>query len=175
MTRHLFREALVNLVQGKGLPGPANEVNLGRSSEQHSLVNPFRPPSMICYLFLAVNALTCCYACLPPSTHICEKPVAKLWPRSSPRDCQKRLPKLLRDVCLYVCQSCDRLLPKLLPTFQPSSNNLLPNSRPVHKLTAIMNISIVLVLWQGGNLGSRAKNFRRQFRQRLRQAQSHFV
>ena len=37
--RQLRRES--DLVQLQGLPELANEVNLGRSSEQHSWVNPF--------------------------------------------------------------------------------------------------------------------------------------
>ena len=103
----------MNLVQLQGLPELANEVNLGRSSEQHSWVDPFRPPLMILLSF------PCSRSCLPPSAHACEKPIAKVvaqkLPTGLPKATAKAVATSAETSAETACQTCGLFSPKLVP------------------------------------------------------------
>ena len=134
----MFREALVNLVQGKGLPGPANEVNLGRSSEQHSWVNPFRPPSMILLSFSCsqcLNVLLClCHrlptsarsrlpSCGPEAPHGIAKSACQSCCATSAYMSAYMSAKVVTGSCLSCCLNFSAILPNLLPNLSSAQTH----------------------------------------------------
>ena len=135
MTRPLFREALVILVQGQGLPELANEVDLGRSSEQHSWVNPFRPPSMILLSYscsqclvlvchrLPTSARSRLPSCGPEAPHGIAKSVCQSCCATSAYMSAYMSAKVVTGSCLSCCLNFSAILPNLLPNLSSAQSH----------------------------------------------------